>query len=63
MHKKRCRGLVACSSDSHMRTCRRARRERAAGMYGVLPFGLAQQLVEIPYLVVQAAVYSCIVYW
>ena len=39
------------------------RRERAAGMYQVLPFALAQQLVEIPYLIVQALTYSAIVYW
>lgn len=32
-------------------------------MYGVLPFALAQQLVEIPYLILQALTYSAIVYW
>ncbi len=32
-------------------------------MYRVAPFALAQQLVELPYLVVQALAYSCIVYW
>jgi ABC-type multidrug transport system ATPase subunit/ABC-type multidrug transport system permease subunit len=38
-------------------------RERAAGYYHVLPFTLAQQAVEIPYLVVQAVLFSCIVYF
>lgn len=38
-------------------------REVAAGMYSAWSFGLAQQLVEIPYLIVQSVVYSSIVYW
>ncbi|KAK2076468.1 hypothetical protein QBZ16_000993 [Prototheca wickerhamii] len=38
-------------------------RERAAGMYGLLPYALAQFLVEIPYIVVQDVLYSCVVYW
>jgi ABC-type multidrug transport system permease subunit len=38
-------------------------REVAAGMYSAWSFALAQQLVEIPYLVVQSVVYSSIVYW
>jgi energy-coupling factor transporter ATP-binding protein EcfA2 len=32
-------------------------RERAAGMYSALPFALAQSLVELPFLLVQSAVY------
>lgn len=39
------------------------RRERAAGLYSVTSFALAQQLVEIPYLIVQATVYVSMVYW
>ncbi|URE29728.1 Pleiotropic drug resistance protein [Musa troglodytarum] len=37
-------------------------RERAAGMYSALPYAMAQVLVEIPYVVIQAAYYSLIVY-
>ncbi|KAG6519908.1 ABC transporter G family member 42-like [Zingiber officinale] len=37
-------------------------RERAAGMYSALPYALAQVLVEIPYVVVQAMYYALIVY-
>lgn len=38
-------------------------RERAAGMYSVYAFSLAQLLVEVPYLIVQATVYVSMVYW
>jgi ABC-type multidrug transport system permease subunit len=38
-------------------------RERAAGYYHVLPYALAQQLVELPYLAVQTVLYCSIVYW
>lgn len=38
-------------------------RERASFFYHSLPFSLAQSTVEIPYIIVQACVYSCIVYW
>lgn len=38
-------------------------RERAAGMYSVYAFSLAQLLVEVPYLIVQAVVYVSMVYW
>lgn len=41
----------------------RVRRERAAGLYSVSAFSLAQLLVEVPYLVVQATVYVSMVYW
>ncbi|KAG5228963.1 ABC transporter family protein [Salix suchowensis] len=37
-------------------------RERAAGMYSALPYALAQVLIELPYVFVQAAVYGVIVY-
>ncbi|GAB2228064.1 hypothetical protein Droror1_Dr00009894 [Drosera rotundifolia] len=37
-------------------------RERAAGMYSALPYALAQVIVEIPFVLVQAAYYSVIVY-
>jgi len=39
------------------------RRERAAGLYSVSAFSLAQLLVEVPYLIVQAIVYVSMVYW
>ncbi|WOG95526.1 hypothetical protein DCAR_0414849 [Daucus carota subsp. sativus] len=37
-------------------------RERAAGMYSVLSYALAQVLVEIPYILLQTVVYGVIVY-
>ncbi|KAL8153334.1 hypothetical protein V2J09_011094 [Rumex salicifolius] len=37
-------------------------RERAAGMYSALPYAIAQVVVEIPYVFVQAAYYTLIVY-
>ena len=37
-------------------------RERAAGYYAVLPYALAQGTVEHPYTLVQAIIYSAIVY-
>ncbi|CAK7336270.1 unnamed protein product [Dovyalis caffra] len=37
-------------------------RERAAGMYSALPYAVAQVLIELPYIFVQAAVYGIIVY-
>ena len=35
-------------------------RERAAGMYNELPFALAQCVIEIPYNLIQAILFSCI---
>lgn len=37
-------------------------RERAAGMYSALPYALAQVIIEIPYVLFQAAYYTLIVY-
>ncbi|KAK3426679.1 hypothetical protein EUGRSUZ_F03073 [Eucalyptus grandis] len=37
-------------------------RERAAGMYAALPYAVAQVVVEIPYVLVQSALYSVIIY-
>ncbi|KAH7438824.1 hypothetical protein KP509_04G032700 [Ceratopteris richardii] len=37
-------------------------RERAAGMYHVLPYAIAQGLIEIPYILVQTLVYGTITY-
>lgn len=37
-------------------------REKAAGMYSALPYALAQVLIEVPYVFVQAMVYGVIVY-
>ena len=36
---------------------------RFAGMYGSLPYALAQGDVEIPYLILQSFLYSVITYW
>uniref|UniRef100_A0A7S3UDR3 ABC transporter domain-containing protein n=1 Tax=Picocystis salinarum TaxID=88271 RepID=A0A7S3UDR3_9CHLO len=38
-------------------------RERAAGTYAVVPYALALQVVEIPYLAIQAILYVCTVYF
>ena len=38
-------------------------RERAAGMYAAMPYALAQGDVEVPYLLVQALLWSVITYW
>nr|KYP53996.1 Pleiotropic drug resistance protein 1 [Cajanus cajan] len=37
-------------------------RERAAGMYSALPYAIAQVIIELPYVFVQATSYSVIVY-
>ncbi|KAL5562676.1 hypothetical protein UlMin_032423 [Ulmus minor] len=37
-------------------------RERAAGMYSAFPYTFAQVIIEIPYVFVQAAIYSILVY-
>ncbi|KAG0455937.1 hypothetical protein HPP92_023725 [Vanilla planifolia] len=37
-------------------------RERAAGMYSAMPYALAQVIVEIPYVFIQALYYTLIVY-
>ncbi|KAL4280288.1 hypothetical protein GQ457_03G042060 [Hibiscus cannabinus] len=37
-------------------------RERAAGMYSAMPYAIAQIIIEIPYIFVQASVYGIIVY-
>ncbi|KAK8595090.1 hypothetical protein V6N13_015999 [Hibiscus sabdariffa] len=37
-------------------------RERAAGMYSAMPYAIAQVLIEIPYIFVQAAMYGLIVH-
>ena len=38
-------------------------RERAAGMYSELPFALAQCLIELPYNLAQAMIFSCTSYF
>lgn len=38
-------------------------RERSSFFYHSLPFSLAQCTVELPYIFVQACVYTCIIYW
>ncbi|XP_028200330.1 ABC transporter G family member 39-like isoform X4 [Glycine soja] len=37
-------------------------RERAAGMYSALPYALAQVIIELPHILVQALMYGIIVY-
>ncbi|KAL8171705.1 LOW QUALITY PROTEIN: hypothetical protein V2J09_023509 [Rumex salicifolius] len=37
-------------------------REKAAGMYSALPYALAQALIEVPYVIIQTALFSFIVY-
>nr|GMD85488.1 Pleiotropic drug resistance protein 1 [Ipomoea batatas] len=37
-------------------------REKAAGMYSALPYAFAQVVIEIPYILLQSAVYGVIVY-
>ncbi|XP_022634879.1 pleiotropic drug resistance protein 1-like [Vigna radiata var. radiata] len=37
-------------------------RERAAGMYSAFPYAFAQVVIELPYVLGQAAVYSIIIY-
>ncbi|GAV69185.1 ABC_tran domain-containing protein/ABC2_membrane domain-containing protein/PDR_assoc domain-containing protein, partial [Cephalotus follicularis] len=37
-------------------------RERAAGMFSALPYAFAKVVIELPYILVQAAVYGIIVY-
>eukprot|EP01018_Ginkgo_biloba_P026508 Gb_37005 [translate_table: standard] len=37
-------------------------REKAAGMYSPIPYALAQVLIELPYIFVQASVYGLLVY-
>lgn len=58
-------GITNCLTVQHIVALQRSimYRERAAGYYGVVPFALAQQAVELPYLLVQAIIYSMIVYW
>eukprot|EP00253_Pinus_taeda_P004241 PITA_04241 len=37
-------------------------REKAAGMYSALPYAFAQAAIEIPYVFIQSAIYSLMVY-
>ncbi|KAK5239179.1 hypothetical protein LTS03_012102, partial [Exophiala xenobiotica] len=39
------------------------RKERANGLYGPLPFTIANALVSIPWLFLIAVLFSVIVYW
>ncbi|CAB4303033.1 unnamed protein product [Prunus armeniaca] len=57
-------GVNNCSTVQPMVAIERTvfYRERAAGMYSVLPYALAQVIVEIPYVFVQTAYYVLIVY-
>eukprot|EP00253_Pinus_taeda_P019487 PITA_19487 len=37
-------------------------REKAAGMYSALPYAFAQAAIELPYVLIQAVIYSVLVY-
>jgi len=37
-------------------------REKAAGMYSAIPYALAQVLIEVPYVLIQATAYALITY-
>ncbi|VFQ87355.1 unnamed protein product [Cuscuta campestris] len=37
-------------------------RERAAGMYSAMPFAFAMVVIELPYVLLQAIIYSTMVY-
>lgn len=37
-------------------------REKAAGMYSSIPYALSQVLIEVPYVICQATLYSVITY-
>lgn len=37
-------------------------REKAAGLYSAIPYALSQVLIEVPYVIVQATLYSVITY-
>lgn len=58
-------GISNCLTVQHLVSAQRTvfYRERAAGMYSPFSFALAQQLVEVPYLVGQTVVYAAMVYW
>jgi ABC-type multidrug transport system ATPase subunit/ABC-type multidrug transport system permease subunit len=58
-------GITNCLTVQHTVALQRTimYRERAAGYYHILPFALAQQAVEIPYILVQTVLFSSIVYW
>lgn len=38
-------------------------RERAAGMYAVIPYAIAQGATEIPWALAQTILFTCISYW
>lgn len=38
-------------------------RERAAGMYAVIPYAIAQGATEIPWALAQTLLFSCIAYF
>ena len=59
-----CRPAQSVLLDNHAHAeMHRLCRERSAGYYASYPYALAQALVEIPYLVVQAFLFSFIVYF
>ncbi|VAI77417.1 unnamed protein product [Triticum turgidum subsp. durum] len=57
-------GINNCSSVQPIVSIERTvfYRERAAGMYSAMPYAIAQVVMEIPYVFVQASYYTLIVY-
>ncbi|VAI89880.1 hypothetical protein VPH35_130429 [Triticum aestivum] len=57
-------GINNCSSVQPIVSIERTvfYRERAAGMYSAMPYAIAQVVMEIPYVFVQASYYTLIIY-
>lgn len=55
-----CLNAGSCVLEQQQADAAGHRRERAAGYYSSYPFSLANLLIEIPYLLVQTILYSCI---
>ncbi|CAL9134814.1 unnamed protein product [Musa textilis] len=57
-------GIQNCSSVQPVVAVERTvfYRERAAGMYSALPYAFGQVAIELPYILIQSAIYGVIVY-
>ena len=53
----------SCKDAQQARKLYRMCRERAAGYYTELAWALGEMIVEIPYLLIQASLYSVITYF
>ncbi|PRW60703.1 Pleiotropic drug resistance 1 [Chlorella sorokiniana] len=58
-------GVIVCFAVQDVVSQRRTvlYRERGAGIYGMVPYWAAEQLAEVPWIIMLATVYSLIVYW